>query len=222
MESDRIICIKKRKSYSSQCSNIEKYGIVDVTSNNPKVAHDLSPLWLGPIRASDGELCERFENLWQYTKVYEEFTGSDGNPTDEYFRWRTQGFRNNEKGVRYPFKKVRKPEYAYYMLNGEWHKLNYIDARKIIYIPEYAKLVVNTNAFSVLKEYYNNGGSIALLDYDAYNNYHKDYKINMVNVFNSYKKAGHAFVIKMLLEGDIEVINGNVIDNIGVLKTSII
>ena len=107
------------------------------------------------------------------------------------------------------------------MINGEWHKLNYIDARKIIYIPEYAKLVVNTDTFFFLKEYCANGGNIALLDYDAYNNYHEDYRMNMIDVYNSYKKAGHAFVIKMLLEGDIEVINGQVIDHIGVLKTSI-
>lgn len=223
MELDRIICIKKRKSYDSQCSNIKKYSILDVTSNHKsqKVAHDLSPLWLGPIRTPDGEICERFENLWQYTKVYKEFIGTDGNPTDKYFKWRTLAFLDKEKGTRYTFKKGRKPEYAYWMINGEWHKLNYLDARKIIYIPEYAKLVANTDTFFFLKEYYDNGGNIALLDYDAYNNYHSDYKMNMVDVYNSYKKAGHAFVIKMLLEGDIEVVNGQVIDHIGVLKTSI-
>ena len=42
--------------------------------------------------------------------------------------------------------------------------------------------------------------------------------MSMVEVFNTYKKAGHGFVLKMLLEGDIEVKNGAVVDNIGVLK----
>lgn len=222
MENDRIICIKKRKSYIEQCENIENYRIIDVTSNNnrEKVAHELSPLWLGPVRASDGEMCERFENLWQYTKVYSEFTGADGNPTPEYFQWRSKAFSNTDKGVRFPFGKVRKPEYAYWNINGEWYKLGYLSARKIIYIPEYAKLVTQTDCYKILKEFYDNGGNLALCDYDAYNNYHPDYNMNMVQVYNFHKKAGHAFVLKMLLEGDIEVINGQVVDNIGVLKVT--
>ena len=39
------------------------------------------------------------------------------------------------------------------------------------------------------------------------------------DVYNcSFLQVGHAFVIKMLLEGDIEVVNGEVIDHIGALN----
>lgn len=223
MGNDRIICLKKRQSYESQCNNISEYKILDVTSHNhvERVAKDLSPLWIDGGVSSDGERCYRFENLWQYTKVYKEHVDVDGNPNDLYWKWRAIGFNNSGKGVRFPFGKPRKPEYAYWMINGEWHKLGYLDARKIIYIPEYAKLVTQTNFYKELKEYYDNNPEvkIALLDFDAYNN--EKMSMSMVDVYNDYRKAGHAFVIKMLLQGDIEVISGQVIDNIGVLNTTL-
>lgn len=222
METQRIICLKKRKTYAKQCKNIGEYKLLDVTSRhkNEMVAHSLSPLWLSGTKSSDGEDCYRFENLWQYTKVYKEFTDENGNPTEEYFKWRSDAFKSTDKGVRFPFGKARRPEYAYWMIDGEWQKLGYLTARKVIYIPEYAKLVTQTDFYKQLKEYYDSDPNIkiALLDYDAFNNYHKDFNMNMVDVYNSHKKAGHAFVLKMLLEGDIEVVNGKVIDNIGVLK----
>lgn len=215
--SNQVICIKKRKSYDSQGVTPD-YKVVDVTQHNRTewVAHELQPLWAGPVQQSDGAMCYRFENLWQYTKVYKQFTDIHGNPTKEYFEWRNQAFNNQNKGVRFPFGKVRKPEYALWMIDGQWHKLGYIEARKLIYIPEYAKLVVNTKSYQIMKNYYEDGGKIALLDFDAYNN--EMMNMSMVDVFNTYKKAGHGFVLKMLLEGDIEVKNGAVIDNIGVLK----
>lgn len=223
MESERIVVIKKRRSYSEQVDDFSKYTVLDVTSNHPneRVSHSLSPLWLHDITAPDGEFCYRFENLWQYTKVYKEFTDKNGNPTDEYWKWRSEAFVRTDKGVRYPFDKARRPEYAYWMINGEWHKLGYLDARKIIYIPEYAKLVTKTDFYKELKEYYDTHSNVnlALADYDAYNNYKFD--MSLVDVYNDYRKAGHAFVLKMLLEGDIEVVDGKVIDNIGVLKTNL-
>lgn len=225
MGDERVICMKKRKSYDKQCDRYWEYKILDVTSRHPieRIAKDLSPLWLHGCKASDGEECYRFENLWQYTKVYKEFTDELGNPTDEYWQWRSEAFANREKGVRFPFGRARRPEYAYWMIDGKWHKLGYLDARKIIYIPEYAKLVVHSPFYQELKAYYDNNPNVklALLDYDAYNNYHPDYGFDMVGVYNHHYKAGHAFVLKMLLQGDIEVIDGKVIDNIGVLKVDL-
>ena len=222
-ETPRIICIKKRQSYDKQCDDISKYKVLDVTSHNSNkvVAEALSPLWLDGGVSSDGDRCKRFENLWQYTKVYSEHIASNGDPNEKYWQWRKAGFSNTGKGVRFPFGKPRKPEYAYWMINGEWHKLGYLDARKIIYIPEYAKLVSQTEYYKELKKYFDAHPDVklALVDFDAYNN-HK-LGMSMVDVFNCNKKAGHAFVIKMLLEGDIEVINGEVIDHIGVLKTDL-
>lgn len=222
MENERIICLKKRMSYEKQCENHREYKKLDVTSRHPleRVSKSLSPLWLGGIYSSDGEYCHRFENLWQYTKVYKKFIGEDGLPTAEYWKWRTAGFKNDDKGVRFPFGRPCKPEYAYWMIDGEWYKLDYLDARKIIYIPEYAKLVVQTDFYKELKDYYENTPDLkmALLDFDAYNNYKSG--MDMVDVYNCSKKAGHAFVLKMLLQDCIQVIDNKVIDNIGVLKTS--
>lgn len=223
MDNNRIIVIKKRKAYNEQCEDISKYKILDVTSRHPdeRVAKSLSPLWLHDINSPDGEFCYRFENLWQFTKVYKEHIDELGNPNDKYWKWRSDAFARTDKGIRFPFGKPRRPEYAYWMINGEWHKLGYLDARKIIYIPEYAKLVVKTDFYKELKQYYDDNPNVrlALADYDAYNNYQMG--MDMVDVYNCTKKAGHAFVLKMLLQGDIEVVDGKVVDNIGVLKTEL-
>ena len=220
MESDQIICIKKRQSYEKQCKNIEEYTIVDCTSHNsiPWVREQLSPLWLGPTMTPDGYRVERFENLWQYSKVYSEFADAAGDPTDIYFKWRNAGYANDGKGVRFPFGKPKRPLYSLWFIDGEYKKLGYIEARKVIYIPEYAKLVVQTKAYQNLKRFYDTGHKLALLDFDAYNNYLPKFNMSMVDVFNNQRKAGHGFVLKLLLEGDIEVVDGQVVDRIGVLS----
>ena len=42
---------------------------------------------------------------------------------------------------------------------------------------------------------------------------------NMIGFNKSpFISTGHASVLKMLLEGDIEIVNGKLVDNIGVLK----
>jgi len=58
---------------------------------------------------------------------------------------------------------------------------------------------------------------LALFDYDDYNNYNNDYNIIFKQVYNCHKKAGYAFVLAMILEGGLEVVDGRVIGHIGVL-----
>jgi hypothetical protein len=68
---------------------------------------------------------------------------------------------------------------------------------------------------------YNEGKKIALVDFDAWNYYgpELDQEITIKEVVNNpLFKVGHGYVIKMLLQGDIEVIDGKVIDHIGVFE----
>ena len=116
-----------------------------------------------------------------------------------------------------------------------------------MYICEYAKLVVNSDTYKWLKELYEDGKKIALVDFDGFNYYseaakEKLYKYyiskckkngvvptkalsdfmgikNMKDAINcEFTPVGHSFIIKMLLEGDIEVIDNKVIDHIDALK----
>ena len=96
-----------------------------------------------------------------------------------------------------------------------------MEARKKIYIPEYAKLVVNTQTYKDLAKRVAEGEKIALVDFDAWNYYGKDLSSTTTVkeiVNNPAYKVGHSYVIKMLLQGDIEVKNGVVIDHADVLK----
>ena len=130
---------------------------------------------------------------------------------------------------------------------NEYVPLNYIESRKKVYFVEYAKLVVKSESFKWMKGLVDSGTKIALVDFDGYNFYstkakqglYKSYlnkcknnntsptlneedflNINsMKDVINtSFLQAGHGFVLKALLEGDIEVLpDGKIKDNVGLL-----
>lgn len=132
--------------------------------------------------------------------------------------------------------------FAYYDKDlGDYLPLNYVEARKKVYFTEYAKLVYNTESFKFLKNILDSGKKLALVDFDGYNYYYdgalvSQYKAyvnkcknnnieptlneelflkikSLKEVVNcSYMLAGHAFVLKALLQGDIEVANGKIID----------
>lgn len=240
MEDKNIIMLKKRsKAYIEQCATYEDYIRIDVTScnKNPKFVSEMSPLFIGPCVSSDGLVAQTFEDLWQYGKVYPKIydenkkivAGIDenGNPTPEFYEWRKRFYAlKKDKGDRHPAfpSSIRHRDCKYMVYfdeNGNLEKLDYVTSRKKVYIPEYAKLVVNTDSFKELKKQYESGAKIALCDFDAWNYYgpNLDQDVTIIDVVNNPQfKVGHGYVIKMLLQGDIEVKDGVVIDNIGVLK----
>lgn len=90
-----------------------------------------------------------------------------------------------------------KPEYS--LWDGK--KLDYIEARKEIYIPLYSKAVRKTEAFKKLKEIHDKNDEIYLVDFDAHNFISK---IDFISLFdNPNIKVGHAYVLAMMLEGII-------------------
>jgi hypothetical protein len=128
----------------------------------------------------------------------------------------------------------------------EYERLSYLEARKKVYIPEYAKLVANSEAFKWMKSLVDQGEQVALLDFDGFNYYceeamkiryrayvlkcrkekrpivkkEKDFTDikDMKSAVNfAHTPVGHAFVVKALLQGDIEVVNGQVLDHVGML-----
>ena len=174
--------------------NETKPVVIDTTSNSGEY-RDLSPFVLPAPPAKN------FENLWQYSKVYKKFIMPiDGYPDASWYKWRDVGY-NNSRAIRYPMGKGAIPEYSFW--DGE--KLDYIQARKKIYAPEYAKNVIETLAFKRLKHIYQDcyNTELLLLDYDAYD--HIKLGMSLIDVINNPKrKMGHAFVLVMMLTDKLE------------------
>ena len=173
------------------------YKVIDTTSSSGEF-RELSPFVLPAPPAKN------LENLWQFSKVYKkQIMPIDGYPDASWYKWRDAGY-DNDRAIRYPMGKGAIPEYS--LWDGE--KLSYINARKIIYAPEYARNVAKTNSFSRLQAVYLTTPNLVLLDYDAYD--HQSLGMSLKDVMNNpTKKMGHAFVLMMMLTGEL----GNCLDS---------
>ncbi len=191
--------ISKRQN---EIEKFEKNGfrIIDCTSKNPDpiFASGLSPFYLGPINCYDNLTSKKMENAWQFSKVYPQYADKNGEPLSSYFTWRDSGWNDNFVH-RHPMPRGTKPLYSLWKTNGEYQKLDYIEARKQIYAPLYVEAVIKTEAFAKLKELYDNNTDIALSDFDGYD--HIALNMSYKDVINCPNKImGHAFIIGMLLE----------------------
>lgn len=161
---------------------------IDTTSNSGLFR------WLSPF-ILPAPPAKNLENLWQFSKVYPNQVYVSGAPTPEWEDWRRKGWQDT-RAHRYPMGKGAIPLYSYW----QGKQLNYIDARKQIYTPEYAKNVVKTDSFKRLYELYSNGIELSLRDYDGYD--YQSLGVTLKEVINNPKrKMGHAFVLAMILEG---------------------
>ncbi len=166
--------------------------VIDTTSSSGEF-RELSPFVLSAPPA------RRFENLWQYSKVYKkQIMSIDGYPDASWYKWRDAGYAN-DRAVRYPMGKGAIPEYSLW----DEEKLDYIKARKKIYAPEYAKNVVKTDSYMRLHTIYSlSPKELILLDYDAYD--HQALGMSLRDVINNpNKKCGHAFVLMMMLTDEL-------------------
>jgi hypothetical protein len=177
--------------------------VINTTSRSDNWSKGLSPFFLGPCEAYDGHSAKNVENLWQYSKVYGHLGHLDenSNPNETYFKWAQDGW-NKITAERYPAGRGAKPAYCYWA--GE--KLDYIAARKKIYIPAYSKAVQQSFAFQKLKRIYDEKNKETILylkDFDAHSLTPGTF--DYCDLWNNDQiKVGHAYVIAMLLEGIIE------------------
>ena len=181
---------------------------VDTTSRGS--FKDLSPFYLGPIQWYDPTwgmmFCRVFENMWQYSKLYPQhaqYISKDNyEPAHEHFTWREAGFMKH-RADRYPMGKGAKPLCSLFM--GK--QLDYICARRMVYIPYYASLVRQTSSYKKLYDWVMAGHDIVLRDFDGYD--HDSMGMSLAEVANNPKRSmGHAFVIKMLLTGSEALLTG--------------
>ena len=168
--------------------------VIDTTSRSKNWSKGLSPFVLEGGNLYEAYYATNVENAWQASKVYKEFVGADGNPTKEYFLWANRIWRD-PKAHRYPMGKGSIPEYSWW--NGE--KLDYVEARKRIYIPIYTRAVLKSCAFDhLLTMYKKEDKDIYLLDFDGYNHVKQEKSLKKV-IDDPKEKMGHAFVVYGLL-----------------------
>ena len=218
----RVVGKRGKGSFASQLDAAaagQEFIQIDCTSGNRDevMSRGLSPFHLGPVECYDGLVAQTFERAWQCAKVYPWNVGADGNPDDSYFAWRDEmwakrGFAD-KKSIRFPVGKgnAGKCLYAWWKVDGEFRRLGYVAARKAIYIPIYARAVVETEAYRRLVELRDAGQNLMLIDFDGYNPHHPRYGFSYNDVIHCpVRRMGHAFVLAMLLEGLIRVEDGEV------------
>lgn len=245
--------------YTNQCPDLDERIIIDVTSRNPdsSLTHQLSPFFVGPIEGPDGIGAYNLETFWQVGKVFPHHD-SGGTPNRAYFDYRNEMYNKqpeelSKPEMRHPYRAFgyEADDMLYWPLwnkeRGVYEPLSYLEARKKVYVPEYAKLVTGCKALKWMESLLEEGKKIALLDFDGFNYYHDEaMKIRYRAYVAKCKKSktpitltesdftgidtmakainfphmpvGHAFVIKALLQGDLEVVDGKVIDHSGMLQ----
>jgi hypothetical protein len=160
----------------------------------------LSPMLLGSCRLYGNFTAKKMENAWQYSKVYPQHVGADGEPTAEYFQWARKGF-SLWKAERHPM--GDKARAAFYWWDGQ--HLGRVEARKRIYVPLYVEQVVRQPFFHELKRFWDEEikpdkeTTLYLMDFDAYK-YGTKSLSEVLN--NPAKPMGHGFVLAMLLTKD--------------------
>jgi len=162
----------------------------DVTTGG-SAFRPLSPMLLGPAELYGGLCSQTVENGWQYAKVYPGYEDPD-----KYWPWAMHGWQS-PLAARYPMDRGARPRWSLWA--GQ--QLGYTEARRRIYLPLYAH-AVRFRQLRLLWELQQAdlaGGSIALLDFDAYDHRALGYSWDDV-ISDPDRKMGHAFVLAMMIE----------------------
>lgn len=170
--------------------------IINTTSCSRDWGQNLSPFHLGPVDLYGGYRSRKMENAWQYTKVYPQHVGEDGKPNQEYYRWAKSGW-DSYSANRYPMGKGIGPLFSYW----DGQRLGYVEARKRIYVPLYAKTVVGSGAFARLKKEFESVEHLVLWDFDGF--HQEKLGMSLLDVLECENRPmGHAFVLAMMLLKD--------------------
>lgn len=170
---------------------------INATSRSTGWGRGLSPFIITGGPTWTGDYAQNVENLYQFSKCYKCHVDSNGDPTEEYFKWAKAGWAS-KTAMRYPMGKGAVPLYSY------WNKkkYDYLEAKEKLYIRMYFRSVRLTDAYKRLEALYQDckvkNIDLVLRDFDAYNHI----KLNMTphDVMRSpNKKFGHGFVLMFML-----------------------
>lgn len=176
-----IIIESKRKKYETILKKYPNAIIADVTSHAKDALVQLSPFYPHggiPIPFSEGMTATCVEAVWQGLKVFQ-------NADVDIEMFHNDTMRNIKRTVR----RFGKPLGHRKGVNGT-ELLNYIDARKLIYLPTYRWMLEN-KAMHIIERLRkaSQTKTIVLLDYDTNS-----------DVDDPSKPLSHAFLVKAFAE----------------------
>lgn len=168
-----------------------------------------------------------FENIWQFSKVYEKVPKSiqtysrfnktviwnhpaeihlkEGLLTPEYYQWRTKGMLN-PYAIRYPVGYNHRHKCLYALAeksNGTIdpnEKLDYIQSRKEIYVQEYCRLVKKEPKFQELQNRLKKGENLLIIEVDGPHEESLDYYKSKYGVNNHFIETDTMLVNKKNIE----------------------
>lgn len=136
---------------------------LDVSSYSDTWGQGLSPFILGPVELDDGRVSVRHENAWQFSKVYHDQWDADaGAPTAAWWSWSSEGLADT-RANRFPRGRSKKAI-------GSWHDgtlLDYLTARRRIYVPLYRQAVLKSEAWPLLIDWYERSAMPTLWEPDG-------------------------------------------------------
>lgn len=206
----------KTGEYDPKMENVLNINATSGSMNkiNGVPAKQFSPMILGPVIEKEifgtGDLSAKiFENYWQYGKKFKELGHLENR--GGWMNFRKVGYEKND-GDRHPV--GTKSDEVKYVENGKNHyryytaasseyldtEMDYLTARKYIYVQIYAYLVSQTEAFVELKKMVDSGKDVMILDFDVLPGYHlvtKNFLQNRVN--DPTFPFGHGYVLAGLL-----------------------
>lgn len=167
--------------------------LLNVTSQSIRYRETFSPMYI-PNNHIYKDTFYCFENWYQSGKVLE------GISREERLKW----WKDQKKGYRKFPKTDFKLNPVLYCLWEQFgdKKLNYIESRKLAYVPEYWNLIKDKSEFLKLKSFVNNGLNIIIIDQDG--PYSEDgspdiLEVNLeilVEKINDIKKPfGHGYIV---------------------------
>ena len=133
------------------------------------------------------EFNQIMENKFQFSKLYSEVPETtqtysrwdprviwdwpaqihlkDGEPTEDYWKWREAGM-NAAEAIRYPVGTTHRHK-CLYALTDDGHKLDYVEGRKQIYLPEYVNLAKKHPTFHKLQKWLKEGKNLLIIEIDG-------------------------------------------------------
>lgn len=182
--------VGKSKSYNGKViiSQYSGFTPIIVMTKSSSAYGELGPY---DLRNEQGQI---IENIWQFSKAYqwipqikmpyssgnkkivwewpaETHIDSNGNLTEEYWKWRMTG-KNNPEPVRAPvgWKHLKNCLFSLEKdepISETNPKLDYIESRKKIYVPIYMNAVIKEPKFSELYNRLRNGENLLIIEVDG-------------------------------------------------------
>jgi len=142
------------------------------------------------------------ENLWQASKVEPKWVEGRKQPPEEWWKRRDRIW-TDPKAHRHVIPKNERVAAGFRpqcFWNGKY--IDWVDARKEVYIPLYVKYVQKTEAWKRLMQLFNEGANIQILGYDGRSEVRGGDAFSLFDEFNDTSQPfGHEMVLMCMLRG---------------------